>query len=242
MTWTPNVQVTTPYTGTVSALKASYTETCIANCQPPNTQEDWYFVNNLGPVRIDQSGIEQLELVDFAAGSGSPVSSFVSLRDALEALAGSGCCSSFASWSTWFTQATNLNAPSSAAVCLSPFAPSTFSADYYLSLLENVGSQSCTTISYPSTPNGLSANAMLQQVENNAGTTSGRDYDVWNYFYGVVEGQTGPPPESVCMKSVQTNDYYRNPAQVTNTPNRWMLLSGREWLLFYEYQVFGCAS
>ena len=78
-------------------------------------------------------------------------------------------------------------------------------------------------------------------MESLDGTSTGLDFDQWNYYYAQVEGQSGPAPQNTCMLTVTTYDPLQG-TQVTIVPNREVLLTGREWLLFYEHQSFGCTT
>jgi hypothetical protein len=111
--------------------------------------------------------------------------------------------------------------------------------DQYLATLEEVGGATCQVVQYPTTYNGMTANAMLANMQLSAGTSSGYayDWDQWAYYYQKVEGQPSPAPDTMCMKAYT----YRNVPSVI-AYNRYLLLTPRQWLLFFEHEVFGCAS
>jgi hypothetical protein len=142
----------------------------------------------------------------------------------------------FGQWANAFTQVTNLNAPTIAQSCTDD---KKMTIDEYLATLEQVGSVSCQAVQYPTTYNGDSANDMLTQMNILAGTPSAYvyDWDQWAYYYQKVEGQPAPSPDTECMK---THTHPNSPS--VTAYNRYLLLTSRQWLLFFEDMFFGCAS
>jgi hypothetical protein len=203
--------------------------------------ETWYFANELGPIKIvvtdaNWNPIITLELVSWTLGNGTSVSSSVTLRDALIAKAGRTYGLTFSDWASALTQVTNVVAPNASQSCMTN---ARMTVDQYLATVEEVGSSSCKVIQYPSTYNGMTTDAMLANMQLSAGASSEYvyDWDQWAYYYQEVEGQPSPAPDTMCMK---TYTYPNVPSVIAY--NRYLLLTPRQWLLFFEHEVFGCAS
>jgi hypothetical protein len=231
LTWS-NASVTTPgYIG--AALKATYTEgPDTTHCSQPNPNyscyiENWYYATGIGVVEIQdlQGGYtvysppKTLALVRYDPGNGG--GPYVGLKDEIIAKAGTPGNLYFSQWDTFFTAATNLIAPTATQACYT--GTTVLTIDQYLALLENIGTP-CSTVQYPG-----NINTTLQQMESRAGTSTGLDWDQWNYYYQQVTGSAGPGPGSVCMKQVSST----NAGLVY--PNEWMLFTGRQWLLYFEH-------
>jgi hypothetical protein len=266
VTWTPASPFSTPgypYDPSQQVVEAQYWETG-GTYQGPDNIENWYFAPGIGPVKVEVLDrnfniIRSMGLVGYTAGNGSSVSPYVTLRDLLLAQAGAYNSTlnsiGFSQWSTYFSQATNLQAPTSAQACLNGDPNTPISVDAYLLLLENVGQAPpyCSTLLYPATPNGATANDTLTQMISLMGSSSGFGYDQWNWAFGQVENKVvpyppPPAPEANCMVSQTTVDPPSgNPIVIV--PGRFVLLTAREWLLFWGHQggnpatqVFACAN
>ena len=234
-------------TGGAFAAHAKYNEQCNNGGQ---AIEDWYFAQNVGPVQI-QTEIPPthysngtLQLVSFIPGNGTATPPYVTLRDALLTTmvannpANYNGNAQYSQWSSAFTQITDVKAPTAAQSCWA-YGTSSESVDTYLSALEQVGSPTCTALQYPNTPNGQSANSMLQWVESPsyANTTVNLNSYEWNYYYLQYEGQSAV---GTTKCSLTATDYLTNTG-ITMYPSTTILLDGRQWLLLYESPLLGCA-
>lgn len=257
--WSTASANTPGYSGPV--LKARYIETDTSNNDV--WQEDWYYAYGIGPVRIDGAygkGVDELhplpameqllELVSYTQGTGQVETPFITLKDALVAKSDQNAAT-FAQWSSLFSGVTNLKAPTFAAACGNPISEGVqTSVDTFLGLLENIG-QSCSPVQYAPESNGWTANYLVQEMQNYmpapmSGTSYnqwnfGYSYDQWNYAYKQKRPPLeAPGPENRCMKSLDNVPSWEPHFVV---PKRFMLLSPRQWLLFYRNEANGgCAQ
>lgn len=238
--FTANQWYSTPgYTG--YTLKAQYDEVISSS---EEYLEDWYFASGVGPVVIHthkQGSVvpstlawQRMKLVSYQPGSGVSGPAGVTLRDALIARASVTSGLNWDQWNYYFTLVTNLSGPYASYACVSN-SSTPMSVDTYLNYLEAIGG-SCGNIVYPSLSNGSSPNTVLQQMTGTPGGSL-RTWTDWNLALKSATNQqvVGQLPQNVCMLQVGT-EY----------PASNLLLTARQWLLFYEHYYISttitCAS
>ncbi len=157
----------------------------------------------------------------FAPGPGG-----VTLRDALMARAGVKDGLNWDGWNYYFGLVTNVDGQYASSACVAnpSSTSSTMSVDTYLGYLEQVGTSTCPAVQYL-WPNGGSANAILGEMIKRAGDENIQlRWDQWNTHLTALTQITGALPQQVCMTE-QSGVY----------PNSFLLLTARQWLLFYEH-------
>jgi hypothetical protein len=222
------------------SLRATFDE---VNGVNDEYKEDWYFAQNVGPILIhthiqgtlvpNTIAWQRIKLVSYEPGSGVPGPGGVTLRDALIANAGTTSGLSFYSWNYYFQGVGHIIGIDPSWACVTnPNNPMT--VDAYLSALETIGG-SCGALSYPNLSNGSNPNSVISSMVATAGAAARLKWDQWNYYLTAVSGIAGQAPENVCMPTV-----------MGVVPDRYLLLTPRQWLLFYEHYymptTFACGS
>ncbi len=229
-----DASVTTPgYTG--SAVKAAYSEESEFGLY----LENWYFVPDIGPVRIEavqQGGVLlglTLDLVEFEPSQNEPRDPHVDFRDLLICAAGATAGLSFYDWNYFFTEATAMAGPPPEEACLDQStALEPLTVDQYLLALANRG-ESCSSITWDF--------SILHQMEQLANTTSGLNFDQWNYYYEQVTGTPGPAPNDVCMPEVRYVDGVTGQDTI-DSPNRHIHYTSKQWFMLFQYQGTPCGG
>jgi hypothetical protein len=242
--YTANQYYSTPaYTG--YHLKAQYDEINNPGGSPVEEyMEDWYFAPNIGPTVIhthkqfqvvpELVTWQRLKLVEYQPnGDGSPLSAQrgITLRDSLIGQAGTTSGLNWWQWMYYFAKATNLATIDPYYACVSnPATP--MSVNTFLSYVETIGG-TCGTLVYPQFSNGTNANSALQAMVIAASYAPRLDWDHWNYYLETLSGMSGQgqAPHNVCMPAVELFA----PQYVNVNPNRYLLLSPRQWLLYYMH-------
>lgn len=177
---------------------------------------------------------QRLKLVEYQpSGDGSPLSAQrgITLRDSLIAQAGTTSGLNWWQWMFYFAKATNLASIDSYYACV-PNPATPMSVQTFLSYVETIGG-TCGTLTYPPFSNGSNANSELQAMVAAALYAPRLNWDQWNFYLNNRPGMAGQTqsPHDVCMPAVKVNE---DPNIVVN-PNRYLLLSPRQWLLYYMH-------
>jgi hypothetical protein len=238
-TWKGDYVQTPGYTGPV--MKADYVETF------SHFHEDWYFAQNVGPVRIINTNGITLDLVQKQTGLFSPIrgssqaaggpeigqlptTAMVTFRDILISRAGTVSGLNFDQWNYYHAAATHTAGPAPQDVCMNPAnRGNILTVDQYLAWLPNRGTSCSTGQHWPMTE--------LNQVIALAGTTDGLDFDEWNY-YDAAAGYNPITPENSCIGQVSYYDQFYN-QNLTVYPNRYAAINAWEWYGIVEYRRLG---